>query len=250
MHAIAYSLSAQNSASETLISFGSFDTPLKKKVVDFGPSPYYPSPKTAPHIKLSCFYFPTFMVNEYDEGQKGATWLRIVPISNGSMLSCTRSHHPDEKAIDWFGYFEAVKANLVFFNGADGQDGGMPFAVFDSRTGKKIFEDLAYDSSFVNMRVEVSQFNKLRVGGSKDGISLRYLRVVAADCDLDKEKATCWQRMKAKLGVESSEVPVCVGYKDIPTPCVSAVAYPVEVRLSSEPVIKTITGPVRCWPVD
>jgi hypothetical protein len=62
--AIALSMPAQNSRSGTVASaLDSFDAPLKKKVVDFGPSPYYglpyyPYPKTASHIKLSCFLLP------------------------------------------------------------------------------------------------------------------------------------------------------------------------------------------------
>ncbi len=67
--AILCFLTAQNARSGTVASHvGSFDPPLKRKVVDFGPSPYYPNPKTAPRVKLSCFYYPTFMVKEYDEG--------------------------------------------------------------------------------------------------------------------------------------------------------------------------------------
>jgi len=47
-----------------------FDVPLKKTVVDFGRSPYYLSGKV--RNKLSCYLYPTLMVKEYDEGQKGS----------------------------------------------------------------------------------------------------------------------------------------------------------------------------------
>jgi hypothetical protein len=40
-------------------------------------------------------------------------------------------------------------------------------------------------------------------------------------------------------------MPVCSGYKGIPTRWASAVAYPVEVLLFPQPAIKTITGPVK-----
>jgi hypothetical protein len=109
------------------------------------------------------------MVKEYDEGQKGAAWLAIVPTGKGEApLSCTRSHVPDEMVIGWWGYFKGAKTNLAFFNAPDGQDGGMPFAVFDSRTGKKIFEDVAYDTGFVKRQVEVSPFDSLLVGSAQD----------------------------------------------------------------------------------
>lgn len=253
--AIAFSILPQGSRSGTVPSaVGSFDTPLKKDVIDFGPSPYYLNPQNAPRIKLSCFYFPGFMVKEYDEGQKGAEWLAIVPAGKGgAALSCTRSHAPDEMIIEWWGYFKAAKTNLVFFNAADGQDGGMPFGVFDSRTGKKIFEDVAYDSGFVNTRVEVSPFNSIRVNRAPDGsISLKYLRVEAFDCDLHlpTERSTCWEKIRMQAGLKTRQIPACSGYERIHSQYWSAVAYPVEVFLLPRPARRNIAGPVRCWPVD
>ena len=246
---MAFSTPAQNHPSGTVRStVSSFDAPLKKKIVDFGPSPYYPNPQTAPRIKLSCFYFPAFMVKEYDEGQKGAEWLSIVRSSKAATLLCTRSHAPDEVVIDWSGYFEGAKANLVFIHAPDGQDGGMPFAVFDSRAGKKIFEDVAYDSSFINRRFAVSPFNKLRVSG----VLLKYLRVEAYDCDLhhSPERSACWEKIKVQAGLGNRQIPVCSGYEQIHSQYSSAVAYPVEVILRPRPTIRTIAGPVRCWPID
>jgi hypothetical protein len=81
-------------------------------------------------------------------------------------------------------------------------------------------------------------------------LSLRYLRVVEADCDLHTEKATCWEQVRKKFEPKSTQMPVCGGYKDISDRWESAVAYPVEVFLSPQPVIKSIAGPVKCWPVD
>jgi hypothetical protein len=253
--AIAFSMPAQNSRSVTVVSaVGSFDAPLKKEVVDFGPSPYYPDPQTAPHVKLSCFYFPTFMVKEFDEGQKGAEWLAIVPTGKAeAALSCTRSHAPDEVVIEWWGYFKAAKTNLVFFHAPDGQDGGMPFAVFDSRTGKKIFADVAFDSDFLKTQVEVSPFNSLRVSGAQDGaISLKYLRVEAFECDLHlpTERSACWEKIRVQAGLRNRQIPVCTGYERIHSQYASAVAYPVEVFLLPRPIRRTIAGPVRCWPID
>lgn len=230
----------------------SFDAPLKKKVVDFGPSPYYRRQEV--RVKLSCYFYPTFIVKEYDEGQKGAEWQAILPIEKGAALACTRSHAPGEKVIrypEWSGYFRGAKGNLVFFDDADGTNGGMPFVVYDSRTGTKIFEDSAYDSSMWTKKVEDSPFNRLRVSNAQMGqISLRYLRVVEADCDLHTEKATCWEQIRRKLALKDAQMPVCSGYEGIPTRRESAVAYPVEVFLFPTPARKTIAGPVKCWPVD
>jgi hypothetical protein len=227
----------------------SFDAPLKKKVVDYGPSPYYQGQK------LSCYFYPTFMVKEYDTGQKGAEWLAIVPVEKGGVVpACDRSHVSGESIIekpDWGGYFKGAKGNLVFFNDADGIDGGLPFVVYDSRTGQRIFDDSAYDSSMWSKKVDDSPFNRLRVSSTQDGqFTLRYLRVVEADCDLHTEKTSCWEQVRKKLALKSAQMPVCSGYKGIPTRWASAVAYPVEVLLFPQPAIKTVVGPVKCWPVD
>lgn len=126
-----------------------FDAPAKTKVVDLGPSAYHPGTQRVRN-KLSCYWYPTVMVREYDEGQKGAEWLSFVAIKAHEQPECTPSHMPDEKFIgksdesEWVGYFRGVKGNFVFFVDADGLNGGLRFAVCDSRTGKKIFEDSEY----------------------------------------------------------------------------------------------------------
>lgn len=53
-------------------------------------SPYYPRGNV--RIKLSCFSYATFMVKQYDEGQKSAEWLAIVPTEKGAASRCIRSH--------------------------------------------------------------------------------------------------------------------------------------------------------------
>lgn len=230
---------------------GSFDAALKKKVVYFGPSPYYPGGNV--RVKLSCYFYPTFMVKEFDEGQKGAEWLAIVPIEK-RMAECAQPHAPGERVIEkaeWSGYFKGAKGNLVFFDDADGTNRGLPFVVYDSRTGRKIFEDSAYDSRIEDKNVGTSLFNRLQVSSAQGRpVSLRYLRVVEADCDLHREKASCWEQVKRKFELKTPQMPFCRGYEHIPSRWESAVAYPVEVFLFPQPTIKTIAGPVKCWPVD
>src|SRR5215469_12486822 len=89
-----------------------FDRPLKKTVVDLGPSPFYPHSR---HVrnKLTCFYYRSFTVKEYDEGQKGAEWLSIVP---SAQATCTRKHGEGEKVYmdpEWSGYFWGVKGTFA-----------------------------------------------------------------------------------------------------------------------------------------
>ena len=230
-----------------------FDTPIRTSIVDLGPSPYYPGLKP-PHIRLSCFVFSQFVVKEYDEGQKGAEWLAIVPLTTQDHGQCAQSHVAGERVIDggeWCGYFKGVKRNFVFFNACDGTNGGLPFAVYDSRTGKKVFEDSAYDWSRWGQKAEDSPFSRLRISKVQAGpLLLKYLRVVEAECDLHIEKASCWDRLRVKLDLRSTKIPFCSGYQNISGEAVSMVAYPVSVYLAFPPVVKTIAGPVRCWAPD
>jgi hypothetical protein len=254
---LAFSLAFNPSLISQRQPTASFDAPLKKKVVDFGPSPYYPSGARRIRVKLSCFFYPAIIVKEYDEGQKGAEWLAIAPIKEGIIPSCVRSHSTGERVIEgaeWSGYFSGVKGNLAFFDADDGTNGGIPFVVYDSITGKKVFEDSAYNSLMWKMgvKIEDSAFNTLRVSNDQvRGVSLKYLRVVEAGCDLNKEKTPCWERIRKKLEVKTAQMPICTGYEHIMADSSeSALAYPVEVLLSPQPVINTIPGPVKCWPVD
>jgi hypothetical protein len=227
------------------------DKPFKKRVVDFGPSPYYPGGRV--RIKLTCYFYAKVMVKQYDAGQKGAEWLAFTSLEKAGAPACDDSHGPGEKLIDreWNGYFRGVKGDLVFFDAADGMNLGLPFAVYDSVTGKKIFEDSAYDSRFENRKVAASPFNQMRVTAAGDGtVSLIYLRVVEAGCELHFQKASCWPQVKKKFELKSNQAPVCSRFKSVLPPAEPALAYPVEVSLSPKPTIKTIAGPVRCWPQD
>lgn len=238
-----------------VVSADTFDVPLKKKVVDLGPSPYVRRSR----IQLSCYFYRTFVIMQHDEGQKGAEWLAIVPIQNGVAPKCIQPHDQGERIIEaneWGGYFKGVKENLVFFDAADGNDGGIPFAVYDSSTGKKLFEDSAYQTKIRGeemrgKKVVDAPFDELRVNKTSNGrLSLKYLRVVEADCDLYNEKAGCWKKVRNKLGLRNTQAPVCSDYEGKPAPWESAIVYRVEVFLFPLPSTKALAGPVNCWPVD
>jgi len=191
------------------------------------------------------------MVKEKDDpGLKGAA-PAIVPTKKGMVPPCTWDDALEHGFIKEGGYFQGAKGDLVFVNAPDGTDHGVPFVVYDSPTGKKIFEDSAFQPRFLGMKVEDSRFNELRISSAQDGrLFLRYLRVVSTDCDLHLREAPCWERTRKNLDLTDVQMPVCSGYKGIPTRWVSAIAYPVEVFLFPQPTTKTIAGPVKCWPVD
>src|ERR1700753_1804237 len=120
----------------------SFDKPLQEKIVDFGQSPGL-TPSADNHIKLTCSYYPNFMVKELDDpGNKGALLIAIVPARPEHTAECTRKRSLGERVFkDWNGYFAGVKRDLVFLYDADGTDGGLPFTAFDSKSQAKIFRD-------------------------------------------------------------------------------------------------------------
>jgi hypothetical protein len=231
----------------------SFDAPLKKEIVDNGLSPYG-APGQNRRNELACYFYSTFMIKQYDVGEKGAEWLAIAPVEGRTPSPCTLRHGAGEKVIkypEWSGYFLGAKGRLAFFREADGWNRGMMFGVYDSKTRTKVFEDSYHDTSIFNRKVASSPFNHMRIFEGKNGqFSLKYLRVVEANCDLHTEKSSCWERIRKKLELQSTELPVYTGYKGISARAESAVAYPVEVTLFPKPVVRTIPGPVRCWPVD
>ncbi len=224
-----------------------FDKPLKKTNVDFGPSPFYPGSR---HIrkKLTCYFYSTFTVKEYDEGQKGAEWLSIVPSPHAA---CTQTRTKDEKVYvepEWSGYFRGARGTFVFFDAPDGTDGGMPFAVFDAGTGRKLFEDSS-PLDYYQRTLHIKNAFRIASAGEQNSL-LTYFRVVPTDCDLRTEQADCWNKVKAKFDIKETDIPVCIGYEKAAGKRESAIAYPVSVLLTDSPQIKTVEGPVFCWPTD
>jgi hypothetical protein len=244
----------------------SFDKPLFQKTVYLG-SQSSPGARA----KVSCYFFSNFQVKQVDKGEKGAERLAIVPAAKGRTRTCTRLREPGEKDVnsdEWTGYFKGVKGNLVFFDADDGVNGGMGFAVYDSKTMKKIFDDVA-----------LGELTFAEAGGAQTAVA--YTRVVDGGCIIPKEQNACWDKIKKQLGLENASAPDCkVGYEnsaqqlakgrcqaqnaDNPQ-CVakeielarrqtndanSVIAYPVEVVLSPTPAIKPVAGNARCWPAD
>lgn len=252
-----------------------FDVPLKKITVDFGPSFQEPS-DTSPawqwsaygHSRntLTCYWFPTIMVKEYDISQKGADWISFMRLDANTHPECTRSHSPAEKvfaheassqADEWWGYFTGVKDDFVFLGAADGYNGGIRFAVYDSRTGKKVFEDTdclacTHLKKTHGKDPPSAPFNRMRISKVRGGpVTLKYMRVEQADCDLRADKASCWDHVEMQMKVKSAKAPVCLGYAHTPVgELQSIVAHPVFVSLGSPPVVKSIEGPVLCWGPD
>ncbi|HVM93916.1 MAG TPA: hypothetical protein VMT67_13930 [Terriglobales bacterium] len=229
--------------------------PYKKQVVDYGVEKDFPG--NPHHDQLTCFYYRGLVVKQLtNRWIKGSLFLSFLRFDKAPP-ACLKEHPPDEKIIsnsEWVGYFRGmVKGDLVFFDSEDGQDGGMPFALYDSKTQKKIFEENAYYASMWNpkLRPRPSLFNDIRVRTANDGnVVLTYLRVIRTECDIPNKEDKCWPPLVQKLGLKTAAVPSCIRWEENQTSGPSAVAYPVETSLFPTPVMETISGPVRCWPAD
>ena len=252
-----------------LVSLGwgqTFDKPVRKQRVNLRRTP----DQTTDRARVTCYFFPNFMVKEVDMGEVGAERLGIVPVKPQSTGKCVRARDKEEVVIpaeQWSGYFMGVKNGYVFFSGDDLWNGATPFAIFDASTGKKLFEDsAAKEISFVTR--------------PDQAIAMRYLRVVSDDCFILKD-AGCWQRMAAKYGLDNTAAPDCgKGYeasaesmakgrctaqraplatcpkKERPLALKQAldspsvISYPVEVELGATPTAKPTGAAVGCWPAD
>jgi len=244
------------------LSWGqTFDKPVRKQRVELGKAANALSDRN----RVTCYYFPKFMVKEVDLGEEGAERLGILPVTPQSRGKCVRAPGKEEIVIpakQWSGYFMGAKNDYVFFSGDDGWNDATPFAVFDSKTGKKLFEDSA----------------KADIAFATTGqiVSMRYLRVVTDDCFILKD-AACWQRMATKYGLDNAAAPDCQkGYqasaesmakgrctaqraplaaclkKERPLALKQAldspsvISYPVEVELGTTPAAKPTGASAAC----
>jgi len=173
-----------------------FDKPLKTVRIPLPRDPDNPQARS----RLSCFYFPQFMVKEIDLGEVGADQLSIIPAPGGSSsLACRRENIPSEQVIaarDWSGYFEGAKGGYAIFDAEDGWNGGVGFAVYDARTGKKLFDD-AFKTRLRSLEVDLS------------GLTMRYLRVFAAKCSLAADAAGCWGQIMQQTSLSAAAPPDC-----------------------------------------
>jgi hypothetical protein len=210
------------------------------------------------------------MVKEVDEGEKGAAELAIVPNTH-VIPKCGQAKYESEMVVnaeEWSGYFKGVKDNFVFFDADDGWNGGMGFAIYEARTGQKIFSDSAVGPiSFLD-----------RPGKA---VTIKYERAVEAECVIHKAPSECWQKIRKDLGLEGETAPGCkAGYEKSAVAlakgrcqaqntsnreCMekeialarkqtdespSVIAYRAEVVLDANPVVKPLPGNVHCWPAD
>ena len=170
-----------------------FDAPI---TIDTDP---LPADKANPdaHPQVNCYRFQGFMIKEVDLGEKGAEKLAVSPQN----AACKREAAKDEKVLkdDMAGYFLGAKGNFVFFQAADGWNGGMPFVVYDVNTMKRLFDD----------NFEGEDFNTVETQG--ETLTLTFRRAYTADCSLYLDGGNCATRIKQMtgLGGKTAKIPEC-----------------------------------------
>ena len=224
---------------------GLFDAPVKKQTVTLADYPNPGSPS-----KLSCAYYPRFMVKEVDAGEKGAYALAIAPLTPGAATDCVPEGPGDIAVKDWAGYFAGVKGDYVFFDADDGYNSGFPFAVFSGKTGEKLFED--------SRDLGTKAFRSIKLVA--DGIVLRYRRAYQAACSIYQDRSGCWGRIRKDAGLPyAAAMPDCnrlyeAERKRTPKFAKEVAALPSMIGYEAEATYRQATlavaslpGTIKCW---
>jgi hypothetical protein len=173
---------------------GLFDKPINVVKIPLPADPLNPQAKPM----LSCFYFQDFAVKQVDRGEVGAEQLSIVPLAGREHYQCREANADGESLVDakeWSGYFKGAKGSYIFFDAADGTNGGLGFAVYSAPAAKKIFEDVSMGFH--------------GIAQSPSGIALSYRRAFAAQCSLFADAARCWAKVKQDTGLTQALPPDC-----------------------------------------
>lgn len=194
------------------------------------------------------------MVKELnDPGLEGMEWVTVTAFVKAHLPACRLAHGPKERFIakDSWGFL-GVKGSLLFLTAADGEDGGLPFRILDWKTGKNLFNDSAALPYYGGPGFDFEH-------GPKGELSLQYLRVVHGDCSIPNDGQSCWNSIRANLGLSPLDAPACTGYVGEKTDQPIALAtlethsvlqYPAELKLLPRPTIHAVAGEVKCRPVD
>jgi len=143
--------------------------------------------------KVTCTWYPSYMVKEIDLGEIGADVLSIVPRApKGPAPACKTERGPNDLSVSggadpWVGYFEGARGRFAFFRSADARNGVLAFAVYDATDGRGVFKE------------EPIGPVKVEADGAKIGLS--FIRRTLAPCSPLAGGDACWTRIRTELGV-------------------------------------------------
>ncbi|WP_438748970.1 hypothetical protein [Pararhizobium sp. O133] len=216
-----------------------FDKPVATETIKLAADPQNPSAEP----KVTCSRYTDFMVKQVDLGEVGAEKL----VLQAADAPCERDGAGEQVIRDDIaGYFLGVSASYVFFQAADGWNGGLSFVVYDSGTATRLFDTaMAIDSLSA-------------IEGDEHGLSLQFVRNLTTSCSLYADTDDCARRIGEEIGLDVSRVPDCrdvyeaemkrtPDYADAIKALPSVIEYPVALRWAANAV--TITprdGATRC----
>ncbi|HTO32260.1 MAG TPA: hypothetical protein VL202_13940 [Pararhizobium sp.] len=216
-----------------------FDRPVATETVKLPADPQNPSAEP----KVTCNRYTDVMVKQVDLGEVGAEKLAF----QATDAPCERDG-TGERVIrdDIAGYFLGVFGPYVFFQAADGWNGGLPFVVYDSGTATKLFDAaMAIDSLSA-------------IEADEHGLSLQFVRNLTTACSLYADKDDCAKRIGEETGLEIARIPDCKDayeaemkrtpdYAEAIKALPSVIEYPVALRWAASAVTVTPRdGATRC----
>jgi hypothetical protein len=194
-------------------------------------------------LDLHCTYYADFMVRELHEGPSS----QDAVIVRGARPRCSAAKVPGEIALKTADHsLSGRKGPFLIFSAMD-SNGSVPFVVVDVASGRTLHTDATYGNP---------EFQELELGG--DGMRLRYMRGINAECSIMQDARGCWAKLVAAKIIPATmaqQVPspqVCnASYQKAKSPRdnPSIVSYRTDVRVDAKAPVQVIsTGPVLCDP--
>jgi len=235
-------------AQPTGLAVPGFDKPLAEQTVAL------PATRDGTPVTLHCVTYPGFVVREIHEGDDiGMESVRLAPGDSGCAPAAVAGERAlDDQGMQWFG----AVGQYVLLMWPDGANDGTEFAVFDAKTAMKLHTDV--------MRNVGSELKSASLTADRQGLELRFTRVVSGQCSLLATGMTCWSQFAS-----DPMVPAVVGHRPPPLAACSetyrrarlltpqqrqdpsVVAFAVTLRIvPGRPVTVRDVGGTLCWPAE
>ena len=225
--------------------------------------------------EVRCFYFPSVMVKEIDEGEIGDQQISYILLGPGQTIpDCAEKAIAGERKLPAEeSYFWGVAADSLFLIDADSANRTIGFRIYEPQSSRELFHDtIKLDS---RLRDATMKTGKLR---------LSYTRAVTGYCSVVTGGETCWRAIAGKMQMPETPPPpdcsagyeaalrrlaeeACKAQSGEKAECLeretkerstgweaapSVVGYDVDVVVGpTDEVARTFSGgPIACWPSD
>jgi hypothetical protein len=217
-----------------------FDTPVRTQEISLAGRPGWD-----PDAKLICYYYPTFMVKEFNSGTPdGDRAIVIAPVVSTTPKSCRlESIVGEHRFIAAWMTYEGAKGNFLVMTAAD-PNGAELFAIFDRRTRRPVYTDSSYgDLTYI--------------ADERGALHLRYIRGLNTTCSLLKDGQACWDKTAKTTNlpaiVASAPPPVAAcqaTYHQVPVDDPSIITYTVDILVPMHGKAQVLSqGALGCQPM-